>query len=291
MLPVRCCLHKMRNTGILIIAVGHPQYARMAENLARSIRFQSDIPICLAWGGKSISALNGNSFKYFDEMIEMPKDFYHTWHDEYLRPKVNLDQITPFKETLYLDADMIWLPWKHAKIDLLFEQLKDVDFAMPYRSSCGLSNPKKGGSDWCDLNELKHKYKFNDETYYNVSSEIMWFKKKDIIRKARKHYDTLKVNLTHHLGNSIPDELPYSIALMEKELKPNPFDSWRPVYWENVEVKNPLPGQKIENFYAFSMGGAQTRPSTQKYYNNLALFYNKQYHKWIDKSKFTTRMV
>lgn len=273
----------MPNKGILILALGSPYYGRMADALARSIRFHSSIPICLAHadGGKP------SDVSIFDEVIEIPKEYYETWHKEYFRAKIWLDKLTPFKQTLYLDADIIWLPHKLANITTLLDQVKDVDFAMPYRSKSSLN---KDGSDWCDLKELKHKYKFKDQTYYNVSSELIWFKKGDIIRRARKHYDTLKVKLKHYVGSSIPDELPYSIALMEKDQKPNEFENWRPVYWENVERKHPQIGQPLPGFFAYSMGGARTQSSQKRYYDNLAQFYKAQ-HRWIDKARFTDRTV
>jgi len=203
----------MPNKGILLLALGSPQYGRMAEALAQSIRFHSDVPIALAHADGGLPS----NTAIFDELIEIPKEYYETWHKEYFRPKIWLDKLTPFKQTLFLDADVIWLPYKEANIERLFDQLKDVDFAMPYRSKSGLD---KDGSDWCDLREIKKKYKFKNQTYYNVSSELIWFKKGDIIRSARRHYDTLKVQLKHYVGNSIPDELPYSIALMQKDVKP-----------------------------------------------------------------------
>jgi len=265
--------------GILILALGYPQYGRMAAALAQSIRWHSDIPIALAYADGGLPS----NTKAFDKLIEIPKEYWYTWHAEYFRPKVWLDKLTPFKETLYLDADIIWLPHKEANINILLEELKDVDFAMPYRSKSSLT---ADGSDWCDLKELKHKYKFKNETYYNVSSELIWFKKGEIIREARKHYDSLKVTLKYHVGNCVPDELPYSIALMKKEQKPNEFTDWRPVYWENVEKKHPTPGQKLP-FFAFSMGGGRTQKHQRRYYESMARLYNKQNPiSWIDKAVF-----
>ncbi len=140
--------------GILIIALGHAQYGRMALNLALSLRFTSKLPIALAHDNGAITHISGHLDK-FDKLIEVPEKYYmRKGNKEYIKAKTHIYNLSPFDETIYLDADTLWLPKK--SIDLLFTELDSENLVIQSRGSVLLDQTDlKRKSFWCDLKEYK----------------------------------------------------------------------------------------------------------------------------------------
>lgn len=279
-----------KQRGILIIALGHSNYGRMALALAASLRYTSKLPIALAYDSSAISQIQGN-LNHFDELIPVPEKYYHRrGMKEYIKAKTAIYKLSPFEETIYLDADIIWLPKR--PIDQIFEELKDVNLAIQSRGSVDLNQnhlPDKA-SFWCDLNEYKKEY--GGDKFYSLSSEFIYFKKtkenSKIFTDAAKAYDNLKVSHTVFAGG-IPDELVFNIALLQNGTE-NYKDFYTPIYWEQAERKNMQPADMHQKYYGYSAGGKVYSNTEKKFYDNLSQFYGNHtgvhYFKLKDKMRY-----
>ena len=91
--------------GILILAIGHPYYGRMAAALAATIKTTgTGIPIHLAYTESAISHLTEKEIALFSSK-SIINDKYCT--PVPIRSKMFIYQLSPFDETLYLDADLL----------------------------------------------------------------------------------------------------------------------------------------------------------------------------------------
>jgi len=103
---------KKSSTGILLVAVNHPYYGNYAFQLALSLLQTSPkMKISLAHNGSGIGHLTANQLEIFDKVIRVKDSILEVnGRRETMRFKAFLNDITPYDETLYLDADMLWLP-------------------------------------------------------------------------------------------------------------------------------------------------------------------------------------
>jgi hypothetical protein len=259
--------------GIFILALGHPNYSRMALNLAMSLKFSApDVKITLGYEGESLSHIQGLT-GMFDKLIEVDKKYFTSRGNiEYIKAKTGIYDLSPYDETLFLDADMLWLPRK--SVNKMFDELKDVDFTIQNRSNIDLAGNDldRNYSFWCDVNELKEKY--GKGLYYQLSSEVIYFKKNKEVKKiftdAQKLYDNLKIQNLSFAGG-IPDELIFSISMIQN--KKYPHQTWIPVYWEQAEKRNLSAAPMYDQYYGYSAGGASSSTVMKNFYDNLAKFY------------------
>lgn len=265
-----------KDRGILIIALGHPYYGRMALNLAMSLKYTSKLPIALAYNTSAISHISEN-IGLFDKLIEVPEKYYtKRGNTEYIKAKTHLYNLSPFDETLFLDADMLWLP-KRA-VDNVFEDLKDENLVIQSRGSVDLNKFNVARqSFWCDLNEFKAEY--GGDYFYSLSSEFIYFKKTEETKKffsdSVKIYDTIKINYTRFSGG-IPDELIFNISLLQNKITPT-RNVYTPIYWEQAERKNMAPAEMHRLYYGYSIGGKMLSDTEKNFYNNLSKFYGSHF--------------
>jgi len=273
--------------GILLLALGHPNWGRWAVNLAMSLKYASpDIKISIAYAGNGINQVQGFGKGLFDKILKVPEKYYmKEGRVEYLKAKLALPRITPYKETLYLDSDMIWLP-KHKPEELFL----DVDFAIANRGSMNLEGDLTDDFGvWASPKEIKKTFRFKEGKFYNLSSEVVFFKSTKEVKKlyddALKIYDRNDYDY-RMFNHAIPDELPLTISMIKNQLYPHK-DNWKPIYWESAEHKHLKDGELLA-YHAYSMGGAYTEKRMKDIYNNFVQFYCNQYkqrypNKWIDK--------
>jgi len=276
--------------GIIILALGHPYWGRWAYNLAMSIKFTSpDARITLLYAGDGKSQIGDTSF--FDRMIEVAPKYYTTGgRIEYMKAKTALYKLTPYKETIYLDADTIWMNKK--PIGQLFDQLESVNFTMANRSWMDLENqviPEEFGV-WASPAHIKDHFRFKEGRFYNLSSEMIYFKKdKKVGKLFSDAFDLWDAPISHRQFNGgMPDELPFTISMIKNKIYPHE-DNYKPFYWEAASrPPQRLEGGDLQAFYAYSMGGHMAHPIMSKTYNNMVKFYCKQFsvmtpYLWIDK--------
>ena len=128
--------------GVLIIAGGHPFYGQMAVNLAASLRLSdSSVNIHLAYHGLALTHLDQSKKDLFSSMSLIPDEYLtHNGKVSYFKAKTHVLDLSPFDETLFLDADMIWV--SQYPVSKVFDSLSDIDFTISNRDRFDL---EKGG--------------------------------------------------------------------------------------------------------------------------------------------------
>lgn len=284
------------NKGILLIAAGHPYYGKMAAALAATIRvMDSEIPIHLAFTESAVKYLSTGELSLFSSSDIIPVDYYTTEKgNNYIRIKMYMYELSPFKKTLFLDCDLLWLK---KSVSDLFDELAGKPITYQNHGYIDLSrNDLADNIDlWANINEVKSAYKFIDGKYYLVHSEVFYFEKGTIANKyfktALKIYDNIKVKATVFAG-SIPDELPFAIATSQLQIFPHQ-DKYKPSYWiksgDNRHIY-----ELSEEYYLISMAGINQNSTIINNYNILTTAaYQKlglqQPYQWKNKRSFFIR--
>lgn len=267
---------KKEKKGILLIALGHAHYGRMAYTLASSIKQTApDIPIHLVFTPSAISHLNEFQLSYFNTISEAPKDIYYRGKNlEYIKAKCHMYDLSPFDTTIFLDVDMIWLSGR--SINSLFDELSSLDYTIQNRDFVDLAskNLDPGYSQWANVLEIKEAYGFKKGKYYSLHSEFVYFKKtkenKQFFNEWKNQYINLKVSHAT-FANGIPDELPLTIATVIHEKYPHK-DGFLPIFWERAEKPLDRP-VLISGYYGYSIGGNHITENMKKTYNDFAAYY------------------
>lgn len=276
----------MKTKGILIFALGHPYYGRMAFNLAVSIKHMDpDAQIAMLFAGSALNELfRYDITKYVDILFPVSKECYtKDGKIEYLKAKTYLYDLTPFDETLYLDADMLWHPRR--KATTLMNSLSNTSLAFENRDSIDMAEKKlpEGFSMWADIREIKSEYGLKKGHFYNLQSEFIWFKKnaknESLFTCVKEVYENLRVK-TFKFNGGIPDEIPFAIAMMLSGVYPH-TEPFIPVFWEHQEKENKRAMYEnvellFNQYWAYSAGGSYYTKSMKDFYNNLATWYFNQ---------------
>lgn len=274
--------------GIVLIALGHVQYGRMAANLAASIRYSDkDVKIHLVHAGNSLNHLSDEHKALFSSFAVCPPEYYaKNGKTVFLKAKTFLYELSPFDETIFIDVDLVWFG-KGKHISQLFEQLKDIDFTMQNRGYCELSGEvlNKQYSMWCDINEVKEVYKTTGR-FYQLASEFIYFKKTDAnkryFKKVKEVFDNPKVNtviyakgkkISDSFAGDIPDELAFDIASAVLEHYPHQVN-FVPIYWFATDGKK-NDSEIMKNYFGYSIGGSICPPQVLKKYFDMTRFYSK----------------
>jgi hypothetical protein len=265
--------------GVVLIAAHHPYYGNLAYQLAVSIKCNApDINISIITEGRGIAHLQsaGRKLAIFDKIIVCPEEYYtvkSTNKRDVFKIKTALYDLSPYDETIYFDADMLWLPKKN--VNDLMDSFAEVDFTMSNRGCMKILDAKQGFIQWADPQHIKAIYKFNDELIYNLSSEFIYFKKKKAIKslfaKAMKCFDFQKISHLMFAGGQ-PDELSFTIAMMQTGVYPHQ-NGYYPAYWEQYQKKGLSRKDMYDNYYLASFGGSYQDKSTISFYNDLAKAY------------------
>lgn len=273
--------------GVLIIALGHAHYGQMAANLALSIKFKSpEIPIKLVWAENALSHLAPDKLALFDEIEECPHAYYHRKDGKrvYVQAKTHMYDLSPFKETIFIDADVIMCPRK--TIAQAFEMLKDVDFTMENRSKIDLS--KSNGTDfyqWANVKDVIAAYG-KKGFLYGLHSEFVYFKR---CQKMRTYFATVKKIFANPVvkpvtwDGDIPDEFAFAMAMIKHDIYPHK-DKFVPLYWY---LTDKALGTTLEfvhsNYFGYSIGGNNTPDQVKRKYNQMARAYARKLnvqHPW-----------
>lgn len=266
-----------RSRGIFILALGHPFYGRMAFNLAVSLK-ESDpeVKIAVGFAGDSLRDLfRYDIYKYFDRIIPVEdKYFTRRGHQEFLRAKLCILDLSPWDDTLFLDADTIWLHGGRTPSELM-DDLHDVPLAVQNRGAQDLKKKLENGLLlWSSASHIRDAYGLKSGKLFSLYSECMWIKRTVqnilLFETAQQINDDLLVDYKEFAGG-VPDELPLSIAMALTSTYPHQ-QNWIPVYWEHLEKKRLYEdSESINNqHYAFSCGGKVTPPAVKEFYNMLA---------------------
>lgn len=282
----------MGSVGILLIALGHENYVRMAVNLAASIKVQSpDVLIHLVHDGGLQNLLIHEQCLFNSQAIAEPGLWHTGDQPDYIKAKTRLYELSPFDRTLYLDVDMIWLLNK-AVTDLLGE-LSGIPFAI-------MNEGPKEACFWADPTELRQVCK-SEQPMYIFYSELVYFERsapvKTFFARVKSNFDKPKVKTRKFAGSAMPDELAFIMASLQTGMLPHQ-DNWLPVYWyfRDKKHRHLQPYELSKTYYGYSIGGNVTPEYAKAHYNNLSSHYAsvmgvKQPYQVRDKRSYITERV
>ncbi len=271
-----------KSKGILIFATGHILYGHCAVRLAASLKANEPaLSITLVADGNA--KIFAEKCGLFDAIIE-PKKKQITYKGKRvdIRAKIFADQLSPYDETLMLDADMLWLPGKSPND--IFEQLANIDFSV---QNTGFADLSKDDVDnqihyyWAKVSYVKSAYGFETGKFYQMTGEFLYFKKTDAVlewfKQVRLIYDNCKVEAVMFANQTCTDELAYSIASVITGLYPHK-DNWLPVYWpyrnkQTLKLCGVDALNLRDKYYAISAGGNQLPGNYSEQYEMLAKGY------------------
>jgi hypothetical protein len=246
--------------GIVTIAMKHPLYGRYAYNLALSIK-SADIKqqVAVIADEEGLRHLNPKQRMIFDYIIE-PKS------EKPLVNKFFLDRLTPFEETLFVDADMIFSPM--ADFNEFWRSMTTVEWTMANR---GKDDLVKGISDWTSKEDIAEAYGEVDN-WYDLSSEWIYFKKNDlsysIFANAEMYYEENKLKVRAFAGDR-PDEPYFNLSLISVGHKPHQAP-YQPTYWQYAMKGFPGVMGIKKGWMAFSVGGKVIPQQQMQVYDELA---------------------
>jgi len=268
------------------MALKHPLYGRYAYNLALSIKSADPTQqVCVIADDVGISHLHEGQRMIFDKIIKPPAECY--MRDGKIVPlvcKFYLNELTPYEQTLFVDADMIFSPL--AKFNEFWKQMQGVDWTMANR---GKNDPDKGISEWVNADKLKEAYD-DIEQWVDLSSEWICWKKSDlsdsIFVRARQYYDEGKLTTRSFAGDK-PDEPFFNLALNKVRHLPHAMP-YQPTYWQPA-VKRVLGSVEIKKqYYAYSVGGRMMTKQQQNIYEEFCK--NASYRMNMPTLKVTHKM-
>lgn len=222
--------------GIVIIAVGNSNYVTLAENLALSIRACiSNIPICLIHDGEVLTGMRPECLGLFTNKIRLPDNNSITPSQRAFTLKTQLYDLSPYQQTLYIDADCIMVPGKH--IEALIESLQEYDFTsvcMGYFDADTMTSSRPNYPMWIDEATLENlKPSLATAKIPLVNSSMIWFKKNEATRElfatVRRLYDSPSINASLYRGSK-PDEAAFNIACAIHNMLPHAIP-YKPIYF------------------------------------------------------------
>lgn len=249
--------------GVLTMALKHPLYGRYAYNLALSIK-SADMrtQVAVVADEEGLRHLHPGQRMIFDYIIPPAVE-------KPLVNKFHLINLSPFEETLFVDADMIFSPL--ANFEEFWNSMKDVQWTMANR---GKDDLVKGISEWTTKEDIYEAYGrspiYNWE-WYDLSSEWIYFKKNDlsytIFAKAEKYYDDNYLKVREFAGDR-PDEPYFNLALMNTPHEPHQAP-YQPTYWQPAMKGFPGVMAIKKGWMAFSVGGKLIPQQQQQVYDEL----------------------
>ena len=258
----------MCNSGILLLATGHAIYGALAYNNLLTIRaMDTDTPVALAYDAAGASHLTEVHLNRFSALIPVDHKGFGG--------KLHLDLITPFERTLFIDADMAWMP-KHGP-QVLFDNLEGVEFTAITEGKINFSNEDENDISghyyfWADTPEIKQVYGLAN-TMYQWRSEVMYFTKtervQEMFKKAREIHSNPRLQSVKLFGGQIPDELALNIACSLHDIHPHQY-KWTPAYWSKLHGEHVRDLEEIYNqYYLFSLGSHRYSPTQERIYTRL----------------------
>lgn len=234
-------------------------YGRLAYNLTLSIKaVDPSLPVAVVHDGTALNHLGESQRAVFDHLIPAPMAGFGA--------KLHLNLLSPFEQTLYLDADMAWLP-RHSPRDLI-RSLRDTDFASITEGSSDDPHPKY--YFWASLDEIREKYKV--DKVYQWRSEVMYFTRTDRIdnmfARAREIYAAPGLKTIHKFGEHVPDELAINIATAEQGIEPHVY-KWCPSFWPRMHGEGGTLEAIYTRYYLLSCGSNVVSSNTMVLYNRI----------------------
>ena len=266
----------MSTQGIIIYAIGHENYYRMAEVLAASIAVNASKPLSVAILCDDPKKIHHRSL--FHRVIEIEdKYFLVDGKVVFNNATIRMYQFSPYQHTLKLDADMIWLNGRDPLE--LFAQLEGVELGLMN----GGKGWGKGNSVWTDEDALRDAYGFGgDHHLYKIYGEFVYFQKgakaQSFFKAAKAIYQKPKVKSAPFSNGTFTDELAFQIAAMSTGIYPHAegFTHVFNSFLGRRDLQHKYAYQLPKEFFAWSIGGNYNSPWIKGQYNILANHYYKK---------------
>ena len=304
----------MENKGIVIVALGHDNYRKMAFNLAMSIRVSNpDAQIALISNAGVKDKFNIFEKQYFSHFIEVDeKDYTINGKREIPLAKTMIYELSPFNETVYIDSDSIWI--KNKKVSDLFNTYKDVNFGFTlYHPNAHYPVDSDNSNFWFKEGEtardLRKYFKLKkDAYYYHLQSSFLYFKKskeaEQIFARAKDLFITRDFQF-RDWADSMPDELAFSLSLLNLNFKvENPY---KDIFFypmseivDNGIKRGVKPTERAlieKNYFFISMAGHIMSKGLKDLYNDHVKWNYAQHQNvknpflWIDKRDYLKERV
>lgn len=266
-----------KECGIILLALGHPYYGRMAYNLAMSIKaVDSSVDITLVYTDGAIAHINHRNMWVFDNKMQIENT------DQPFGVKMQLYDLTPYERTLYIDADTLWVS-KQSPAKLL-EQLKGVPFTgitegfHDYEDH-SKSDHSKNYFFWADLEEIKETFPLaswsdKSKTIYQWRGEFIYFEQgedaEELFSVMRAVYTRARTMQTvKKFADHIPDELAINIGAAMCGIAPHVY-KWKPTYWDRING-NSMPdiASLQHSYYVISCGSNASSGALKRVYDRL----------------------
>lgn len=253
--------------GILLLATGAAYYGRMAYSLTISIKAtDKDFPVALVCDQSAISHLSTRQREIFDYLIPAPGGGFGM--------KFQLDLLTPFEETLFLDADMAWLPG-HTP-DQLIDSLPPCPFTAITEGYCDMATLDTSQANtkyyfWAKPEEIRQVYAIEAGRLYQWRSEVMYFNRQaaPLFELMREIYANPGLSTLALFADHIPDELAINIGCAKLGIEPHAY-RWMPAYWARMYAEQVPPLEQLYgNYYLLSCGSNVVTAQTKSVYNRV----------------------
>lgn len=278
----------MATRGVVLLAMGSPLYGRMAFNCALTLKAQRpQTPVRLWWQGRALQELQQQHLDFFDELIELPQDYYiYDGKAQYFKVKTRLNELTPFDETLYLDADVAffrngllrkWLDrrdlpiWTAQTFNLLSCDTGEKLVETPY-----------GHQTWSDPVATKKHFEWPEgRTIAQINSSFLFWKK---TRETEAFWQRVEELWDEPLPrfarfrNTIPDELLFNIAAAEQPAMRAPEVPFTPIYC-NHEMPWPGPSAVRKRHFGITTYGEAALTHVANQYNYAVETAHEVYHR------------
>lgn len=257
--------------GIILIATGHPYYGRMAYNLACTIKASEDVPIAVVYSGAGLSHLSMQQLNIFDQVIPLPEAIGPGF-----APKLYLNELSPFDETIFFDADMLWLPKR--KPSELFDELAPHDYTGITEGWHDLDHQEQKHVNqayyfWADIVEISKVYGIKSGKIYQWRSEVIYFKKNELtdrfFKTAQQIHDNPGLESIRRFGTYVPDELAINISAAIHGIHPHKTN-WTPAYWHKLNRDIIPEPSSLHQWYLMSFGSNFASGSLKKIYDQIA---------------------
>lgn len=262
----------MLEKGILIIANRHPYYGRMAYNLACTIKACEDFPVAVVTDSVGLTHLGPHQKDIFDHIIDAPVDYPIGF-----ATKLYANLLTPFKKTLLLDADMLWLHQRTPSE--FFDEMQGIEYTGITEGWIDLSdtenrdNVREDYHFWADVEEIKKVYALTSGILYQWRSEIIYFEKTEKVdaffETARQINFNPKLDSIIKFVDKIPDELSINISSVIHGIEPHKI-KWTPAYWNKVNKNVVLSLPDLSEWYLVSFGNHWSDSPVKKLYDKIS---------------------
>lgn len=285
--------------GILLIALGHPNYGKMAAALAATIRcMNKTLPIALVANTDGIRHLAPQEKALFSKIIYPDRRFYTTAEGQFtpLKPRVFFNELSPFDKTLCLDADNLWIQGNDPQ--KVFDALEGTAFTISNDGhTITDSHADQDKSQWGDIQDISTAYKIQNRKFYKVYAEWFYFEKNEFSEKlfleAQQIFtEPAKCPTIQFIGQPITEELAFCIAMARLSLYPH-AEPYFPTFWYYREpaVSGRFPFELKGKYFSYSLGGNTTPEWHINIYNNLAAYAYQSLgirapYRWKNKKDF-----